>query len=118
VELLRLPPIHITDLFVRLVPAAIGGSWGERAAVRPVATTARLTIPVSASGAIPIEAGRGRSSWPLSDLCLPSGAALHCHPGNGADRVTDRVGFREIAVAYQLLLNGEPVFLRASVPRG
>ena len=117
VELLRLPPIHITDLFVRLVPGSDRRKLGVSVQLSgPVATTARLTIPgLGIREAIPIEAGRGEVELAAEPICWsPERPQLYnVTLETAADRVTDRVGFREIAVrGTQLLLNGEPVFLR------
>jgi len=117
VELLRLPTVFIKDLFVRLAPG------GDRRAIavsvtlsEPVATTASCSFPgLGIRATIPIVAGRGD-------------VELGAHPGGwspehpmlyevvvetSGDRVSDRVGFREIAVrGSEILLNGQTVFLR------
>jgi beta-glucuronidase len=117
VELLRLPPVYIKDLFVRLVPGS--GRRKLVASVRlsdPVATTAHLSIPgLGIREAILIEAGRGEVELPAEPICWsPERPQLYdVTLETAADRVSDRVGFREIAVrGTELLLNGEPVFLR------
>ena len=117
VELLRLPPVFIKDLFVRLVPGS-----GRR----KIGVTVRLSEPADASAscaipglgiraAIPIQAGRGEIELAAKPACWsPQRPTLYdVLVEAGEDRVRDRVGFREIAVrGTEILLNGEPIFLR------
>ncbi len=115
-ELFRLPPVFIRDLFVRLKPGT-----ADR-----ILVTARLS-----------EAAEGEGLFSLPELGVretlrfQSGTAeaeIPCAPALwspetpklydlslrfGEDEVRDRVGFREIRVrGREILLNGKPLFLR------
>jgi beta-glucuronidase len=117
VELLRLPPVFIKDLFVRLVP----GSGRRRIAVSVTLSeategTARCAIPGLGVGmTIPIAAGCGEIEVAAEPVCWsPEHPTLYdVLVEAGGDRVRDRVGFREIAVrGTEILLNGESIYLR------
>jgi beta-glucuronidase len=117
VELFRVPPVFIKDLFIRLAPDS-----GRR----KIAVTVTLSDPVDGAATcaipglgvrvtIPIAAGRGDVELEATPACW-SPASPHLYDvvvEAGGDRVRDRVGFREIAVrGTEILLNGEPVYLR------
>jgi len=117
VELLRLPPVFIKDLFVRLVP----GSGRRAIAVTvtlsdPVTTAARCSLPgLGLQATIPVAAGRGEVELAAQPDCWsPEHPALYeVTVETDEDRVSDRVGFREIAVrGTEILLNDQPIFLR------
>jgi len=117
VQLLRLPPVFIKDLFVRLVRR----SGGRRIAVSitlsdPVTATATCSIPgLGILKTIPIEAGRGDVELVAEpSLWSPEHPTLYDVVVEvGEDCVSDRIGFREISVrGTEILLNGDPIFLR------
>lgn len=117
VELVRLPAVFVKDLFVRLVP--------DRS-LRRIAVDLRLSDPVDGRARVRIRelgvdrelevaAGHGRVELELApELWSPGRPRLYAiEAGFGADRVEDRVGFREIrAEGGEILLNGEPVYLK------
>lgn len=117
VELFRLPEIFIEDLFVRLVP---DGSLARIAAdlelSDPVDGEARLAIPeLGIDSAVAVRGGRGAVLLAARpELWSPERPRLYrVEAAFGADRVEDRVGFREIRVASgEILLNGAPVYLK------
>lgn len=113
VALYRLPAMHIRDLIVRWRP-------GEGAVVLVETSggdgTARVSFPgLDFTGEIPVSAGVGRAVFDIDpQLWSPEAPTLYDVDLTWKDdRVRDRVGFRHIAVeGRQILLNGEPVFLR------
>jgi beta-glucuronidase len=116
VELVRVPPVFVQDLFVRLAP----GSQRRRIAVtvtlnEPVHQTASLAIPgLAVRAAIPIVDGRGELMLEaVPQLWSPAHPALYdIELAVGGDRVADRVGFREVVVeGLRIHLNGEPIYL-------
>ena len=117
VELLRLPPVFIKDLFVRLVPGSSRGAIAVTVTLsEPVATAARCAVPgLGLRATIPITAGRGEVELAARPDCWsPEHPVLYeVVVETGEDRVSDRVGFREIAVrGSEILLNDQPIFLR------
>ena len=117
VDLVRLPDVFIRDFRIALVP----GSGQREIAVdvelsAPGPAEARLTIPaLGVDTAVPLSDGRGRLSFDATpDLWSPETPVLYdVALEAGADRVSDRVGFREIVTdGREILLNGRPLFLR------
>lgn len=115
VSLVYLPRLFIRDFGVALVP----GSGGRRIAVdvtlsEPQTTTARVLIEGLAEAAVPVENGFGRIEIEVAPaLWEPGNPRLYAVTVTaGEDRVSDRVGFREIRVeGERILLNGRDVFL-------
>lgn len=117
VEIFATPQGFIRDLFVSLVPDGTFRTIRVRAELDGMESGARLEIPALGIDA-PLPAAR--DGWceavfdASPDLWSPEtpvlyDVALTC----GDDRVTDRVGFREIRRdGTTILLNGSPVFLR------
>jgi beta-glucuronidase len=117
VGLVRVPAVFIRDFGVALVP----GSAGKRIAVdvtlsEPGSGTARLTIEGLAGDiAVPVSGGIGRLDFEAApELWSPDSPRLYAVSLTfGEDRLSDRIGFREIRVEGQrILLNGEDIFLR------
>ncbi|MDH3661222.1 MAG: glycoside hydrolase family 2 [Alphaproteobacteria bacterium] len=117
VDLIRLPEVFIKDFFVHLIP---DGSFGRiRVALRlsdAVDGEAAFEIPeLGIDMNLPLQAGRADVTFTASpDLWSPDRPKLYdvslCF---GEDRVTDRIGFREIRTEGQtILLNGEPIRLK------
>ena len=117
IELIRVPKNHIREFRIALVP---DGSFDKiRVWVRMAekrAGKACLDIPeLSLKAEIPVRGGCGEAVIPARpDLWSPENPRLYqvfltC----GKDRVQDEVGFREIKTSgREILLNGQPVFLR------
>jgi beta-glucuronidase len=117
VELFRLPAVFVEDLFVRLAPD--GGLARIAVDLRlsdPVDGTARLAIPeLGVDRPVAVEGGVGTALLEARpELWSPERPRLYeVEVRFGADRVADRVGFREIRVeGERILLNGAPVFLK------
>jgi beta-glucuronidase len=125
VYLYRLPPVYIKDWFVRL--AKDGGGieadvYVSNAEGGETAGTARLEIPgLGIKAEEPVRAGRaffrvaaeperwGPENPKLYDVSIDFSAG----DGRTADRVQDRIGFREIAVrGTEIFLNGKKIFLK------
>lgn len=117
VDLFVLPETHITDLFVHLIP---DGTFRRIAASVELSTPgpAEITLAIPAldiTTRIPVQNGKGRIELDAApDLWSPTTPTLYTVEASiGPDRVTDRIGFREIRVAgTELLLNGTPLYLR------
>jgi beta-glucuronidase len=117
VELLRLPPVFIRDLFVRLVPD--GG-------FRRIAVSLALSDPVDGRAEVALQAlgiaatlavAGGRAEAVLEaepELWSPARPQLYEVVARfGDDQVADRIGLREIrAEGRRILLNGEAIRLR------
>ncbi len=117
IELIRLPGVYIKDFRAALVP---DGSFG-RIQVRvelsqPVAAIARVSIPgLGAEWELPVEKGRGEAVLEACpELWSPENPKLYeVTVSCLEDRVSDRIGFREIRVdGGEIYLNGAPVFLK------
>jgi len=119
IRLVTVPETFVDDAFVRLGRdgriAVSARLLGPKAAGMPI----RLAIP--ALGAALEGRTDGEGNWTAS-LAAPR-ALRRWSPDNptlydveiaaGADRFTDRIGFRTIAVqGDRILLNGKPIFLR------
>lgn len=113
VALLRVPPVFIRDLFVHLAPGGI-------------AVTAELSDDTNGEGEFVIpelgvaatlkfRAGRARTVLRVQpELWSPTHPKLYDVALRfGADRVTDRVGFRRVQTrGHEILLNGETIKLK------
>ncbi len=117
VALIRVPAVHVADFGVALVP---DGTFSRiRADVTlsaAVDATARLEIPgLGVAADVPVRAGRGAVEIEAAPtLWAPDAPRLYdVTLACGADRVSDRVGFREIRRdGTRLLLNGRDLILR------
>ena len=117
IELLAVPKIHVNDFKIALEP---GGKFdrvfAEVSLSRNADAKACLSIPeLGISKEIEVKDGFGRCVFECEpQLWTPEEPKLYdveltCLN----DRVSDRVGFREIAVkGREILLNGKPIFLR------
>lgn len=117
VEIFATPADRIRDLFVALVPYGGFNRIRVRAEVEGDAGPARLRIAGLGIDTDLPPAVEGWSEVVLDarpDLWSPDSPTLYdVELVYGADRVTDRVGFREIRrEGTSILLNGKPVFLR------
>ena len=129
IELIRVPKLHIRDFRIALEP---DGSFRRiRASVRlseAVTDTAVLTIgELGICQEITVEDGWGEAVFEAApQLWSPEHPKLYeVGVSCASDRISDRVGFREIRVkGMEILLNGHPIFLRGvschedSVPGG
>ena len=117
VELLRLPAVYFRRAELQLLP---DGSFSRlRACVElsaPVDGVAVVDLPgLGLRQEIPVRQGRGTLVFDARPaLWSPQHPCLHdVHFVFGSDRVSDRIGFREIRVeGRRILLNGQPVYLR------
>lgn len=118
VALYETPATFIRGLSLSLVP---DGSYGKIAvgveAEGPASTPAHIEIPeLGIAADIPIDAnGRGNLIVAATpQLWSPENPRLYDVTVTlGEDRVTDRVGFRQISrQGTEILLNGTPLFLR------
>ena len=116
VELLRLPPVFIRDLFVRLARDDTDAIEVDVRLSDAVDGTVKFDIPVlEAAISVEVRSGSGVARVAASPaLWSPSVPTLYDVVARfGDDLVRDRVGFRQVAVeGTRVLLNGEPVFLR------
>ena len=117
IELFRVPADYIKDFQIELVPDGTFGSVSARVTVSGKADAAAvLSIPeLGIREEIPVSGGRGAVTLKAEpELWSPENpklyeVSLECM----GDRVSDRVGFREIRVkGRQIFLNGQPIFLR------
>ena len=117
IELIKVPKLYIKDFFISLVPDGSYKNIGIKAEIsEKTDVTGYLEIPeLNINAEIPFVQG-------LADAVITSEPKLWT-PENpklyevslscAGDRITDRVGFREIKVqGRDILLNGKPVFLR------
>ncbi len=117
IELIKVPKLYIKDFFISLVPDGSYKNIGIKAEIsEKTDITGYLEIPeLNINAEIPFVQG-------LADAVITSEPKLWT-PENprlyevslscAGDRITDRVGFREIKVqGRDILLNGKPVFLR------
>lgn len=112
VDLVTVPQICITGLFLRL---AEGGIAVDLSLSEPVDGRATLDIPGLGAADLPVHAGQGQLLLARSpDLWSPDRPRLYdVSVRFGDDRVTDRVGFRRIERrGTAILLNGAPLSLR------
>ncbi len=116
IEIFATPKARIRDLFVQLVPDGSFRTIRVQAELDG-AGEARLEIPGLGIDAalIPGAEGWAEATFDAAPaLWSPATPTLYDVALTfGADRVTDRVGFREIRRAGRdIVLNGQPVFLR------
>lgn len=117
VSFFETPHSLIKDVFVHLVP---DGTYSHiRAEIEvcgPQVGEARLKIPgLGVDIAVPVTDGKGSVTLPAApDLWSPETPMLYdIELHYGADRVSDRVGFRQIERrGTDIVLNGKPLFLR------
>ncbi len=117
VEILSLPQVFIADAGIALAPGSDGTALAIDVTLsNPVDATAEVRVPeLGLSAIVPIRAGRGAARvaakphlWSPEDPHLYD-VSFAC----GDDRVSDRVGFRDIRVAGErILLNGRDIWLR------
>jgi beta-glucuronidase len=113
VDLLPLPSVFLRDVVI---------AWRDGRIVVElelcdlVAGTAQVMIPeLGIACDVPVVAGRGKEEVVANpELWSPESPRLYqVRVTFGADCVTERVGFREIAVrGEEILLNGNPLYLR------
>ncbi|WP_421726180.1 glycoside hydrolase family 2 protein [Bauldia sp.] len=117
VDLIALPPVFIRDVSVALAP----GGDGSRIAVAVRLSdradgNADVFVPeLRVAATVPIEAGQGGAIIDAApDLWSPDTPRLYdVGIRFGDDRVSDRVGFRDIRVdGERILFNGDDVYLR------
>jgi beta-glucuronidase len=112
--LLRLPSLHIRSAKVDWTPER--GLCVRIRLNQTLDTVAHCQVPaLGLRLEIPIHAGQGEAFAHCSPrMWCPDDPHLYdVHFECGQDRLEDRVGFRHISVSgTQLLLNGEPIFLR------
>lgn len=116
VEIYAVPHEAVRDLFVSLVPDGTFSKIRVEIECDGLGSEAQFDIPeLGVSEAIPLADGRGEIVIEARpDLWSPDAPRLYdVSLAYGSDRVTDRVGFREIKrEGTNLILNGEPIFLR------
>jgi beta-glucuronidase len=115
VALIRVPPVFVRDLFLRLDGDAV--ALGAEISDRRARGRARLRIAGLVDTTVPVENGRVRARIKASPrLWSPDNPRLYDVTfGFGADTVRDRIGFRTIAVAgTEILLNGAPIRLKGA----
>jgi len=125
VYLVRLPSVYIKDWFIRLVPdgtfsAILADIDAVDSGGKPANGKAFLEIPeLKIKQEIDIKDGKGSikiSAKP--ELWSPENPKLYdinisCETNGIADKVHDRIGFREIKTkGHEILLNGKKIFLR------
>jgi len=110
------PQAVVRDLFVALVPDGTFSRIRIEATFDGTLPEARLQIPeLAVDLRLPVREGRGEAVIEARpDLWSPASPKLYdVTLRYGEDRVSDRVGFREIRRAgTDVLLNGTPIFLR------
>ena len=117
IDLFRLPETYIKDFRLALVKNGRFDSIRADVVLSSVESlTATLTLPeLGISAPVEVKAGRGSITLKAKpELWSPDNPKLYdaCLEA-GEDRVSDRVGFREIAVSgREILLNGKKIFLR------
>ena len=117
IALYRVPKIHIRDFRISLVPdGTFSRIRAEVVLSDTISAEAVLSIPeLHLCQELEVKDGRGAAVIGCSpELWTPGNPKLYdVSVSCRADTVSDRVGFREIAVkGREILLNGKPVFLR------
>lgn len=118
VEIVRVPDAFIRNYRVHLIPDGTFSTIAVSVEIDGVSdlSEARVTIPeLGVTAALPLTDGSGEATIPAQpQLWSPERPTLYdVEIAFGEDRVTERVGFREIRVrGTDVLLNGEPVFFR------
>jgi beta-glucuronidase len=119
VTLIELPATFVRDYFLQLAPGSAGRIAGWVQLDGPAAAGADVTVRIPEAGVattVTADAG-GRATVDVAAklvLWSPAHPKLYdVEVAAAGDRVRDRIGFRTIATrGTDLLLNGEPVFLR------
>ncbi len=123
VALVEVPATFIRDTFVQLDPDApdeVAG-WVQLDGAHQAGATVRVTVDGRTATATTGTDGRadfrldarGLRRWSPDDPHRHTVTVEATHRGAGLDRTTERVGFRTVATrGTEILLNGEPVFLR------
>ena len=112
VELVRVPAICVTHLFVRLTDEGVAVSFTLSSECEGVAI---VDIHGLGQGEIPVHAGKGAAVFDWSpELWSPENPRLYeLSVTVGNDKVGDKVGFRQIKRRGKgLYLNGKPLILR------
>ena len=112
VELVKVPAVHTSHLFVRLTDDGVAV---DLTLSSDVDGTAEVDIAGLAKGKIEVRAGAGTTILDCApELWSPDSLRLYdVTVTYGSDRVTDRVGFRRIERrGRELLLNGRTLQLR------
>ena len=119
VDLIRLPKVFIKGFFVRLVP---DGTFGNIQASIELsdAVDGEVDFEIPELGVdmrLPVQAGRADVTFSAApELWSPDSPKLYevgVRHDEGGDRLTDRIGFREIRTEGQeIVLNGAPIRLR------
>lgn len=127
IELVRVPQVHIKDFRIALVPDGAYRNIQMKVTLsQPVTATAEVCIEelgikaevavTDGAGEYVLEVGSGIAGGEKTRLELWSPECPKLYDVTCTclgDRVSDRVGFREIKVEQgEILLNGKPVFLR------
>jgi len=119
VTLIELPATFVRDYFLQLAPGSTGRIAGWVQLDGPGAAGTQVTVRIPEAGVtttVSTDAG-GRATVDLAAklvLWSPANPKLYdVEVAAAGDRVRDRIGFRTIATrGTEILLNGEPVFLR------
>lgn len=117
IELIRLPGIYIRDFRAALVPDGSFGKIRLKAELsQPVSVSASVDIPeLGVTREIQIQNGTGEAVIEVQpELWSPEHPKLYDVTVSCLkDRVSDRIGFREIRVEQgEIYLNGAPIFLK------
>ncbi|MCR5205209.1 MAG: glycoside hydrolase family 2 [Lachnospiraceae bacterium] len=117
IELITVPKVHIKDFFIGLVPDGSFRHIRIKAKVSDeVNGTGLLEIPeLKINTEIPVIGGRAEAVIEADpELWTPDNPKLYdVYFSYLEDKVSDRVGFREIKTSGRdILLNGKPIFLR------
>lgn len=117
IELIRLPEIYIKDFRIALVPDGTFGKIQVKVKLSEAITAAAVVTigELGISEKILITEGMGEMIIPAQpELWSPENPKLYQVTVSCLkDRVSDRVGFREIRENQgEIILNGKPIFLR------
>ncbi len=117
VDLLALPRVFIADAGIALAPGSDGTALAiDLTLSDAVDGTASVDVPeLGLSASVPVHGGRGTATVSARPhLWSPEDPQLYAVTfAFGEDRVSDRVGFRDIRVeGTRILLNGRDIWLR------
>lgn len=117
VDLLAVPPVFIRQASLQLKPdGRFGTLCFDLTLSDPAGGTAEIRIPgLGLHATVPVSEGRASAEIPARpELWSPEHPVLYdVTITAGADRVAERIGFREIrAEGERILLNGAPLWLR------
>ncbi len=117
VDLIRLPAVFLRRMSLALVPGSDFQQIRARVSLSdPQAGEARVVIPeLGINAVIPLTAGEGESVVTAEpQLWSPLNPKLYdVIWAYGAERITERVGFRELRTdGPHILLNGYPIYLK------